>query len=318
MQRGMKKYGWLAAATAVAITGVLTAGSLMKPETVEVKTYTLEERAVEKTVSCTGKIEAAESRKVYTDISCVMQDVPVTAGQQVEKGDVLFTVDVDATKQVLATMGGVSPDTIPTDNLQHTVTAPVSGIITTLNAAEGEMSDSSKPCVVISPSDALQVKVSIHERDLRSVKVGQTVKVSGVAFAKSSYQGTVKSISPSARTQYNGSISETVVDAVVMLAPKELDDSLRLGLTAKAKVVVSSTDQARIVPYEYVLQDENDKEFVYICENGRAVKRLITVEDELASGYQVSDGLKAGDRIITNPDAVPKEGAPVSVSGKGR
>ena len=146
MQRGMKKYGWLAAATAVAITGVLTAGSLMKPETVEVKTYTLEERAVEKTVSCTGKIEAAESRKVYTDISCVMQDVPVTAGQQVEKGDVLFTVDVDATKQVLATMGGVSPDTIPTDNLQHTVTAPVSGIITTLNAAEGEMSDSSKPC----------------------------------------------------------------------------------------------------------------------------------------------------------------------------
>ena len=97
MQRGMKKYGWLAAATAVAITGVLTAGSLMKPETVEVKTYTLEERAVEKTVSCTGKIEAAESRKVYTDISCVMQDVPVTAGQQVEKGDVLFTVDVDAT-----------------------------------------------------------------------------------------------------------------------------------------------------------------------------------------------------------------------------
>ena len=41
MQRGMKKYGWLAAATAVAITGVLTAGSLMKPETVEVKTYTL-------------------------------------------------------------------------------------------------------------------------------------------------------------------------------------------------------------------------------------------------------------------------------------
>ena len=77
---------------------------------------------MEKTVSCTGKIEAAESRKVYTDISCVMQDVPVTAGQQVEKGDVLFTVDVDATKQVLATMGGVSPDTIPTDNLQHTVT----------------------------------------------------------------------------------------------------------------------------------------------------------------------------------------------------
>ena len=46
--------------------------------------------------------------------------------------------------------------------------------------------------------------------------------------------------------------------------------------------------------------------------------QLITVEDELASGYQVSDGLKAGDRIITNPDAVPKEGAPVSVSGKGR
>lgn len=313
----MKKYVWLTMTTIAALIGVLTAGNLAGGDPVEVSVLTLETKTVEKTVSCSGKIEAAESKKVYTDVSCVAGEVLVEAGQKVEKGDVLFTVDVDATKQVLATLGGVSPDNVPDGEVRREVTAPVSGVITTLNAAEGEMTDSGKPCVVISPDDTLQVSVAIHERDIRDVQVGQSVKVSGVAFEKKSYTGTVKSIATTARQQITGTSSATVVDAVVELAAEELDDSLRLGLTAKAQVVVSSSPDALVVPYAYVLEDEEGREYVYLYQNGRAVKRVIQTGDELAAGFQIVEGLQAGDRVIANPDAVPEDGAPaVLQSGK--
>lgn len=307
----MKKYVWLAMATALLLAGTVIAGKAVKPEPVEVTVITLESKAAEKTVSCSGKIETSESKKVYTDMSCIAQEVLVSAGQTVNKGDVLFTIDVDATKQVLATMGGVSPDTIPAGTITQTITAPVSGIITTLNAAEGELTDSSKPCVVISPNSALQVKIAIHERDVKSIQVGQTVGISGVAFRKGRYPGKIKSISPSARQQYTGSVSETVVDAVVELDPAEVDDSLRLGLTAKAQVVVDSSKDMLLVPYEYVLQDTRGREYVYVLENGRAVKRVIETSDELRDGFRVEKGLSSGERIITNPESVKQNGAAV-------
>lgn len=311
----MKKYVWLTIATVLALTVVLTAGKLAGSDPVEVSVLTLQAKTVEKTVSCSGKIEAAESKKVYTDVSCVAGEVLVEAGQKVEKGDVLFTVDIDATKQVLATLGGVSADHVPDGEVRREITAPVSGVVTTLSAAEGEMTDSSKPCAVISPSDTLQVSVAIHERDIRDVQVGQTVKVSGVAFEKKSYTGTVKSIATTARQQLTGTVSSTVVDAVVELAADQLDDSLRLGLTAKAQVVVSSSPDALVVPYAYVLEDEEENEYVYLYQDGRAVKRIVKTGDELAAGFQILEGLQAGDRVITNPDAIEEDGAPAVLQG---
>lgn len=313
----MKKYGWLAGITLLAIAGVLIAGKVTRTEPLEVSVITLESGSAVKTVSCSGQIEASESREVYTEVSCIAQEVLVTAGQEVKAGDVLFTVDVDATRQVLAAMGGLSSDSLPGEPVSTAVTAPVSGIVTTLNTAEGELTDASKPCVVISPSGALQVKVTIHERDVRDVRVGQQALVSGVAFAKESYPGTVKSISPSARQQYNGSVSETVVDAVVELQPDALDDSLRLGLTAKAQLIVSSEENALVVPYEAVLQDDQEREYVYVVENGRAVKRVIETGDELRSGLRVTAGLAARDRLVENPESISKSGVPVVVREEG-
>ncbi len=308
----MKKYVWLAAVTAVLIAGVLLVGNVVKVEPVAVSVYTVKSQSVEKTVSCSGKIEAAESQKVYASTSCIAQNVLVEAGQQVTKGDVLFTVDVDATKQALATLGGTTGVQIP-EKVEEEITAPVSGVVTALDVENGGLIDASQPCVEISPASSLQVKVAIHERDLKNVKVGQTVKVTGVAFEKPAYQGVVKSIAKSARQRISGTISETVVDAVIELREDELDDSLRLGLTAKARVVVDEEENAVVVPYDYVMEDGNQQEYVYLYENGVAVKRVIGTADELPSGFRVTEGLQPGDVIIANPDAIPEEGVPVTI-----
>ena len=313
----MKKYIWLSAATEAALASIFWVQEQGQPDPVPVTVAILESGAAEKTVSCTGIIEASESRGVYADASFVPDEVLIQAGQRVQQGDVLFTVDMDATKEVLATLGGISPDQIPTDQVSREVVAPVSGIVTTLNAVAGQITDPQKPCAVISPGESIQVKISVHERDIRDLQVGQTVRVSGVAFEKDSYTGQIKSISSSARQQYTGSVSETVVDAIVSFSPEELDDSVRLGLTAKATVVVERQQEVLVVPYEYVLQDEAETEYVYVAENGRAVRRNIVTGTELKNGFQIQSGLQAGDSIIRNPEDIAESGAPITLKEAG-
>ncbi len=313
----MKKYGILAVATILAIAGILAAGSFTKQPATEVTAFVLEAAPVEKKVVCSGNIETADSKSLYVDVSCIAGEIYVQTGQKVRKGDVLFSVDIEATKQVLAAMGGDAAANVDVSKLSKEVVSPVNGVLTTLNVKSGAVTDSSKPCAVISSSDMLQVKVSIHEKDIKNIAVGQKVRISGTALKKESYTGTISEIASSARQQYVGSVAETVVDAVVLLDSAGLDDSLRLGLTARADVIVNTIPDALVVPYDCVLQDEDNREYVYIVVDGMAVKRIVVTGDELSNGYRIAEGLKAGDQIIREPDVIKKDGDPVRVVGKG-
>jgi RND family efflux transporter MFP subunit len=203
---------------------------------------------------------------------------------------------------------------IKSKKINTEMVAPVSGIVTALNVTAGKASDFKKPCAVISSTDALQVKISIYEKYLKNVQVGQKALISGVAFAKSGYSGTLTYISPSARQQTSSSMSETVVDAVVTLNSDEIDESLRIGLTAKAKLYVSNSSSSLVVPYEYVQQDEENFEYVYVAENNKAVKRIITTGDELSNGFCILSGLAAGDKVIENPEDISGDGTPVTIT----
>ena len=308
-----KKYVWLIVLTLTAISGILLGGYLTKTPPVEVRVVTLQPQLVEQTVSCSGKIEAAKSQNVYLDMPCVAGEVYVQGGQEVEQGDVLFTVDVDATKQVLAQAGGLGVSQIADEAIAKEVTATVSGVVSTLNVTPGSLTDTSKPCAVIASSDTRRVKIAVREQDLQKVAIGQRVTVTGSGFRKDSYTGVLTELASSARQQLVGTVTETVVDAVVMLDQDQMDASLRVGLNAKAAVQVSSIPDALVVPYECVLQDEEGDEYVYAYADGRAVRRVFVSGEEWSTGFHVVSGLQTGDRIILDPEKVSGDGAPVVI-----
>ncbi len=309
-----KKYVILGAVTAAAITGIVWAGNALEEAVPEVTLYTLDTQTVEKSVQCTGRLESAGSYSVYTDIACIADEILVQEGDVVQKGDVLLTVDRQATRQAMAAMGGVSPELVPEPDIAREVTAPVSGVVTAVSISTDTLNDAAEPCVVISSSEKMQVKIAIPEEYLRQVAVGQPVIVSGNALAKESYTGTLTEIAATAHQQVSGSQSGTVVDAVVTLDEGTLDDSLRFGLTAKTRVIVDSLPDALIVPYDCVNQDDDGQEYVYLYEDGRAVRRDITVSEELRSGYLLAEGLQKGDQLIAEPETVSRDGQRVAAA----
>lgn len=310
-----KTYALLFSLTAAAIAGILLAKPLLQKSALPVSVYMVEARSAEDTVTCTGRIEAADSEEVYVEMPCIAEDVLVKAGETIKKGDPLFTVDVNATREVIAASAGISPSLVPEQQIVKSVTAPIDGMVRALNVAEGETISTDSPCAVISSGDTVQVKVTIHESKLKDIAVGQAATVSGTAFREAEYAGTLTYISLSARQQYSGTNSETVVDAVITLS--EWDDSLKPGLSAKSKIQIGSVEDCLVIPYEYVLQDERNQEYVFLYKNGRAVKQVIQTGREWNDGFEVTQGLSAGDRVIQNPSDIVKDGEMVSLAGEG-
>lgn len=294
-----KWYGWLFGGTAVILAGLLWIKGTMGT-VAEVTLWEAQTQTVVDTVQCSGRLETAGSQEVYVDYLCVADKVLVKEGDTVERGDVLFTVDVTQTKQVLSTVAGISPTLVPDDTITQEVTAPVSGTLTSFTVSQGQEVSSQQACAVISSGETLQVAVAIAENQLRQVQVGQTVTVSGSAFAQDAYTGTVTSIASSARQAYVGTVNTTVVDAIITL--DQADASLKPGLTAKTVIQVGQAEECLVVPYEYVLQDEAGEEYVYLFKQGTAVKQVIVTGREWSTGFAVQEGLSPGDRIVCQPE----------------
>ena len=303
----MKKYVWLGLGTALLVLLIVGIGAWTRPTESEVSTVTVTAQTVKQHVMCTGKIENAGSYEVFVDAPCIAGTVYVTEGQRVKKDEVLFAVDTDATKQALAALGA----SVPSGSgafAKTEITAPTDGVVTMLKVKTGEITDHSTPCAVIAAGDGIQVTVAVRERHLPNIRVGQEAVVSGVAFTKERYSGTVVSVAKTAHQQYIGSVSETVVDAVIALKDGEADESLRVGLNAKAEVVIGLHEDALLLPYDCVAVAENGEEYVYVYgSDGSARRRVVVLGEECADGVLVVSGLSSGERVVQTPEALSGE-----------
>lgn len=302
----MKKYVILALCTAVALFGIWGGKQYVGRPKATVAVTELKTTAVRKTVECTGKIQSSQNENVYVSVPCVAGEVYVKEGQRVSQGDVLFAVDTEATKQALSQLGASAVS--PVD----TVTAPIAGVVKSLNVQTGGVATTETPCAVIAADGGVRVAVAIREKHLSRVLVGQTAEISGVAFDKERYHGTVTYIADTAHQEYVGSVSATVVDAVISLNEGEADASLRSGLNARATVVTDVLEEALLVPYDCIAQSGEGVEYVYVYQdNGTAVRTVPVWGEDCADGVLVLSGLSAGAQLVQNPESL--SGGTVSV-----
>ncbi len=300
----MKKYLWLVLGTGLAVAAIFGIKAWATEEEIPVTLMTIEPQTVQQTVKCTGKVEASESRAVYVEIPCVAKEIYVKEGQTVKQGDALFSVDAEATRQALSQLAGSLPNGV-TDITDTQVVAPVSGVVTSLSVRAGEITDYTQPCATIASGEGMQIAVTVRERFLPQVQIGQKVIVTGVAFSKEQYLGTLTSLATSARQEYIGTVSETVVDAVVSLDEGVADDSLRTGLNAQAEIVTQTDEDVLLIPYDCLTQNEQGEECVYVYrENGVAEQQPIEVAAEYADGVLVVSGISAGERVVQTPEVL--------------
>ncbi len=301
----MKKYVWLAIGTGLAVAAIFGIKVWTTPKEIAVNLVTVQPQTVQQTVQCTGKVQASESRAVYVELPYVAKEVYVKEGQTVRKGEVLFSVDAQATQQALSQLAGTTLSDGVADITDTTITAPVSGVVASVSVRAGEMVDHTQPCAMIAEGEGMEIAVAIRERHLPRVTIGQKVIVTGVAFSKERYSGTLTAIASSAHQEYIGTVSETVVDAVISLDEGMMDESLRTGLNAQANIITQTHENVLLIPYDCLTQNDEGEECVYVYQgNGIAEKRRVEVADEYADGVLVVSGISAGERLVQAPETL--------------
>ena len=230
-----------------------------------------------------------------------------------------------------------------------TITAPMTGLITRLNVEEGEnaiMGTLNNPGTVlltIADMGAMEAVVEVDETEVVQVRLGQAAIVEIDAFPGEEFSGTVTEIGNSPIRSGGG---QQAVDFEVKITLAAAPETIRPGLSAKARVTVADREEAVSVPLgavtardwplhedaieqmkgkdararEKALEglgfvdeaadsevEREETEGVFVIRDGFA--KFVPVEIGIAgeAHFEVSSGLEAGETVVAGPFRVLRE-----------
>ena len=191
--------------------------------------------------------------------------------------------------------------------LDCTVTAPVSGTITAVNVSEGGAP--AGVLFVIEDTSRLEVDISIKEYDVGIVGEGMKAGVRADALEDQSFSGELTSIAPAATTTAAaGSTSSGNVEYAATVTVDGTDTPLRIGMSAKADIVVEEHKDVLAVPYEALGVGSDGEDVVYAAVDqgdGTYLVQEIPVTLGLEGDLTVEvsgEGLSAGTIVLANAD----------------
>lgn len=342
-----RAYGLLFAATILLTVALYLTPHFIGASLTRVKIVQATVNNMKTTVSCTGTITSAKERELYYSLPLMAGKINVSVGQAVKAGQKLLAVDKQETieafsnnsaggsaQEQAAAAAAAASGTAAAGNynallqnyqkssgasqasavsdVPETVVAPISGTVTDINAQQGSYTDPSQPVVVITDLSRLEIKAQVDEILISGVKTGQKVVISGDGF-KGTYAGTVTKIYPTARQLISTSGTRTVVDVLISVENPGAD--LKPGLSTDVSIITANKPQTITVPYEAVGQDDDNREYAFVCKNGRAAKTYVKTGVEYQNAVEIVSGLKQGDAVILNPPENLKNAQRVRAEG---
>jgi membrane fusion protein (multidrug efflux system) len=186
-----------------------------------------------------------------------------------------------------------------------TIQAPINGIVGLRAVSAGSYLTPGQTVVTLTDIDPIKVDFRVPELLLQSVKVGQKIRVTVDAIQGRTFDGEVYAIDPV--VDVNGRAIR-----LRALIPNA-DLALRPGLFARVAIVTKTRDEALIVPESAVIPDGNAKA-VYVVDDGKVKLTRVTLGKRLPGRVEVTEGLKAGHRIVTAGQIRLRDGAPVELA----
>lgn len=196
------------------------------------------------------------------------------------------------------------------------VSAPISGYIIKMNVEEGNNYTQGNPVFTIADTSGFIVEATVNEYDIANIKqdlpalvkfeaTGDEEFKADVTYVSIASEATISSSSASADSMGTAVGTGTTAKYKVKIKLQDADDRLRVGMTAKASVILDSVSNVLCVPYDCVQEREDGTLFVaQILDDG--TKKEIDVTRGLESDYYVEvsgKGLKEGmtvEAIVTD------------------
>jgi HlyD family secretion protein len=205
------------------------------------------------------------------------------------------------------------------------IRAPISGTVVALGIKVGETAVpgtngiAGSNLMTIAQTGTLMTEANVDETDIARVRIGQEVAVYAAAFPDTALKGRVESIPLSPRSasesgQAQGALARSYSVKVALENTGAL--VLRPGMTCRAEIFVGGDKQGDLlaVPVQAVFSNNDaatevepgtaapaEESFVFVADGDEAKRRVVKLGLSDDSRQQVTDGLKAGERVIVGP-----------------
>lgn len=303
----MKKYIALAIACAALAAGVSYLPAAVEASVPAAVSISPTEVYYSESVNTSGTLCYIGQGDVTSALPLVLSEFEVEEGDHVEVGDVIARVDRKASETFISSLGKVSQLAAATASLStamslipEEITADRSGTVIS-TAGAGAAVESGTSIATIAGTDSLVLTSAVSELNIARIQPGQPVEFTLSAYPDDVFTGTVSKIAGSARSQYSGAVLETVVD--VLISPDSTDPRLRSGLTADVRFQLSDPRKICVLPYNAIGQDE-EGEYVYLLEDGAAVKHKVFTGAEFSDGTEVIKGATINDKVFLDPEDI--------------
>jgi cobalt-zinc-cadmium efflux system membrane fusion protein len=176
-------------------------------------------------------------------------------------------------------------------NPQLAVRSPIAGVIVQKLVTPGLVIQAgTTACFTISDMSTVWVWGHIYDRDLESVRTGDTVELTNAAFHQT-FSGTVN---------YIGSLLDPATRTTpVRIVTKNTAGLLKKDLFVDAVIHTKSSHGVLVVPTSAILRTDDNLPFVYVeVEPGKFAQRLVTIGVEQGDETELISGVKEREKIV--------------------
>jgi len=178
------------------------------------------------------------------------------------------------------------------------VVAPISGLVTGALSA-GTPVNEARAILTIAQIDNLKLLGEVPARYTTLVRDGMAAQVSA-------RQGSVE-VRAGKVVRLDGNIKSDGAAMPIEIRVDNRDRALQIGATVDATLSLESQEQVITIPRS-ALQSAADQHYVYRVVDGRAVRRLVELDDANSDPILIRAGLKAGDQVVIDRMRKIKEG----------
>lgn len=299
---------------------------------------------VEETLSLVGTLAANESVELKPESDGVIREIHFQEGQHVRKGDLLVTLDAEKfaaavaeaeanfklsestyqrNKQLLADKLISQQDYDQSAaNYQFTqatlelkrrqlqdarMVAPFEGVVGARNVSPGQVINRTTAVTWLIDLDPIKVEISVPERFLNQIRVGQKVSFNVAAFPGRKFEGEVYFIA--------SHLDEATRTALIKALIPNPNSDLRSGMFASLELGIRIRDSAIVVP-EVALLTTADATSVFVVGPDLVAQfRPVKPGVRLAGRVEIVEGLKAGERVVVEGTQKTIPGKPVMLIG---
>lgn len=185
------------------------------------------------------------------------------------------------------------------------IQAPISGTIISLPFREGDVPKMGDVLFTVSQMSRMVTNVFVTDKEMTFIKKGMKAEVD---WNGKKYSGRVSNI-------------DLAMDPHTRAFPVEIEinnpsQELKSGMIVNISIQTSNTEDAIVVPKQFVKHDESNH-FVYVLNNDTAKVRIVEIGQTSGNDIEIVSGLQVGDKIISCCMNTLKDGIKVKVTNQG-